>query len=102
MRFHRNISLLRLRVAMSIASIVAMTFWWGTTTLAAPRRHPSITWQHLGTGGGWGTTRGERVQRGMECGTAMEGIVWDGVRGGEDNSSERTLQQRAMGEHGRW
>jgi hypothetical protein len=38
---------------------------------------------------------------GWECGTGWGSRVeWDEVRSGEDGSSERTVQQRAMDEHG--
>ena len=43
MHFHRNISLLRSRIAAAIASTGGTTFWWGTTSSVAPRQHPSRT-----------------------------------------------------------
>jgi hypothetical protein len=37
MRFNRNISLLRSRIATAMASTTATTFWWGTAASAAPQ-----------------------------------------------------------------
>jgi hypothetical protein len=38
MRFYRNISLLRSRIAAAMASTAPTTFWYGTAASAAPRR----------------------------------------------------------------
>jgi hypothetical protein len=39
MCFHRNISLLRTRVAPAMALTAATTFWWGMASSAAPQQH---------------------------------------------------------------
>jgi hypothetical protein len=94
MRFHRNISLLRPRIAVPTASTAATTFWRGTTVSAAPQ-------QHLGVRGGRGTVHSsegaacsepELAQRGMECGVAMEA----GPRRGMERGARWGAVQREM------
>jgi hypothetical protein len=65
MRFHRNISLLRLRIAVPMASTATTTFWWGTVASAAPR-HPRET-------GHGAQQRGHGAQR------ARPGVAGDGA-----------------------
>jgi hypothetical protein len=85
--FHRNISLLRLRIIAAISSAAAMTFRWGTVASVAPRLHLSNT--PVCTGDGHGAQ-----QQGARWGSHS---ALDGVHGGEDGSSERMTQQHAMG-----
>jgi hypothetical protein len=42
MRFHRNISLLRSRIAAPMVPTAATTFWWGTLALVAPQQHLGV------------------------------------------------------------
>jgi len=103
MRFHRSISLLRSRNAAAMASTAATTFWWGRAMSVAPQ-HPA----HAGHGARCAAavraarSELERARWGMEHGAGWGSrAARDGMRGGEDGSSERMTQQHVIGESDR-